>query len=172
MSYTDVSELCKAVQNIEMRDLRRVVNKMGGSFDFTSLPENVDGVHYVEFYNEEDGPTSSPIVKVKVEDDKVYLMFRDYPGWFPSDCAFPGHLCGVTHAIIEISQQISRVMKTYEITLFVLGLPYNPNNTRKVTVKAPSQKEAEEKAHEKYVSEGWGVYDSKEVELSKSEDEE
>lgn len=54
-------------------------------------------------------------------------------------------------------------MKTYEVTLFVLGLPYNENNTRKVTINANTQKEAEQKAHDWYVADGWGVYDSKEV---------
>ena len=54
-------------------------------------------------------------------------------------------------------------MKTYEVTLFVLGLPYNENRTRVVTIEANSQDEAEEKAHDWYVADGWGVYDSKEV---------
>lgn len=55
-------------------------------------------------------------------------------------------------------------MKKYEVTLFVLGLPYSPSRTRKVTVEADSQEEAEEKAHDWYIADGWGVYDSKEVE--------
>lgn len=54
-------------------------------------------------------------------------------------------------------------MKTYEVTLFVLGLPYNENRTRVVTVEAESQEEAKQKAHDWYVADGWGVYDSKEV---------
>lgn len=54
-------------------------------------------------------------------------------------------------------------MKTYEVTLFILGLPYNKNNTRVVTIYANSQDEAEQKAHDWYVADGWGVYDSKEV---------
>lgn len=54
-------------------------------------------------------------------------------------------------------------MKIYEVTLFVLGLPYNENNTKVVTIEAESQDEAEEKAHDWYVADGWGVYDSKEV---------
>lgn len=54
-------------------------------------------------------------------------------------------------------------MKEYEITLFVLGLPYSENNTRKVVIKAESQDDAEQKAHDWYVADGWGVYDSKEV---------
>ena len=54
-------------------------------------------------------------------------------------------------------------MKTFEVTLFVLGLPYNENNTRVVTIEANSQDEAEQKAHDWYVSDGWGVYNSKEI---------
>lgn len=54
-------------------------------------------------------------------------------------------------------------MKTYEVTLFVLGLPYNENRTRVVTIKAKSQDDAEQKAHDWYVADGWGVYSSKEV---------
>lgn len=54
-------------------------------------------------------------------------------------------------------------MKTFEVTLFVLGLPYNENNTRVVTIEANSQDEAEQKAHDWYISDGWGVYDSKEI---------
>lgn len=54
-------------------------------------------------------------------------------------------------------------MKTFEVELFVLGLPYSPNLTRKVEVEAASQEEAEQKAHDWYVSDGWGVYDSKEI---------
>jgi hypothetical protein len=54
-------------------------------------------------------------------------------------------------------------MKTYEVTLFVLGLPYNENRTRVVTIEAKSQDEAEQKAHDWYVADGWGVLSSKEV---------
>lgn len=54
-------------------------------------------------------------------------------------------------------------MKTYEVTLFILGLPYKEINTRVVTIDAESQDEAEQKAHDWYVADGWGVYDSKEV---------
>lgn len=54
-------------------------------------------------------------------------------------------------------------MKKFEVTLFILGLPYNPNNTRVVTIEANSQDEAEQKAHDWYIADGWGVYDSIEV---------
>ena len=53
-------------------------------------------------------------------------------------------------------------MKKYEVTLFILGLPYHESNTRTVTIEANSQDEAEQKAHDWYVADGWGVYDSKE----------
>lgn len=54
-------------------------------------------------------------------------------------------------------------MKKYEVTLFILGLPYCEGNTRTVEIEANSQDEAEQKAHDWYVADGWGVYDSKEI---------
>ena len=54
-------------------------------------------------------------------------------------------------------------MKKYEVTLFILGLPYSEGNTRTVEIEANSQDEAEQKAHDWYVADGWGVYDSKEI---------
>ena len=54
-------------------------------------------------------------------------------------------------------------MKTYEVTIFVLGLPYNENNARVVTIEANSQKEAEEKAQKE-------SYDKQYEELKKSLD--
>lgn len=54
-------------------------------------------------------------------------------------------------------------MKKYEVTLFILGLPYSEDDTRIVEVEANSQEEAEQKAHDWYAPDGWGVYDSKEV---------
>jgi hypothetical protein len=53
-------------------------------------------------------------------------------------------------------------MKKYEVTLFVLGLPYSPNRTRTEIIEANSQDEAEQKAHDWYASDGWGVYGSRE----------
>lgn len=53
-------------------------------------------------------------------------------------------------------------MKRYEVTLFIMGLPLK-NNTRVVEIEANSQEEAEQKAHDWYISDGWGVYDSKEI---------
>lgn len=54
-------------------------------------------------------------------------------------------------------------MKKFEVTLFILGLPYSKGNTRTVEIEAASQDEAEQKAHDWYVSDGWGVLDSKEI---------
>ena len=54
-------------------------------------------------------------------------------------------------------------MKTFAVTLFVLGLPYNESRTRVVEVEANTQDEAEKKAHDWYVADGWGVYDSEEI---------
>lgn len=55
------------------------------------------------------------------------------------------------------------VMKKYEVTLFIMGLPYSEHNTRVVEVEANSQDEAEQKAHDWYIADGWGVYSSKEI---------
>lgn len=54
-------------------------------------------------------------------------------------------------------------MKTFEVTLFIMGLPFSEGTTRTVEIEADSQDEAEQKAHDWYISEGWGVYDSKEI---------
>lgn len=54
-------------------------------------------------------------------------------------------------------------MKEYEVRLFVLGIYTKPEDMRIVTITANSQDEAEQLAHDWYISDGWGVYDSKEV---------
>ena len=54
-------------------------------------------------------------------------------------------------------------MKEYEVKLFILGVNMKPEDMRTIMVKANSQDEAEQLAHDWYVSDGWGVYDSKEV---------
>ena len=53
-------------------------------------------------------------------------------------------------------------MKSYDVKLFILGLPLRKEDLRIVTIEADSQEEAEQKAHDWYVSDGWGVYDSEE----------
>lgn len=54
-------------------------------------------------------------------------------------------------------------MKKYEVTLFIMGLPYSESRTKTVEVCANSQDEAEQLAHKWYIADGWGVYDSKEI---------
>lgn len=54
-------------------------------------------------------------------------------------------------------------MKKYEVTLFILGLPLALQNFRYEEVEANSQEEAEQMAHDRYYTNGWGVYDSKEI---------
>lgn len=54
-------------------------------------------------------------------------------------------------------------MKKYEVTLFILGLPLALQNFRYEEVEADSQEEAEQIAHDRYCSDDWGVYDSKEI---------
>lgn len=58
---------------------------------------------------------------------------------------------------------ISIEMKRYEVELFILGCPYSPGTTRREIFYAESQKEAEQMAHNKYVTDGWGVLNSKEI---------
>lgn len=53
-------------------------------------------------------------------------------------------------------------MKSYDVRLFILGIYTEPENMRTVTIEADSQEEAEQLAHDWYVSDGWGVYDSEE----------
>lgn len=55
-------------------------------------------------------------------------------------------------------------MKKYEVTLFILGLPLALQNFRYEEFEANSQEEAEQMAHDEYAPDGWGVYDSKEIE--------
>ena len=54
-------------------------------------------------------------------------------------------------------------MKVYEVRLFILGINMKPENMRTEIIEADSQDEAEQLAHDWYVSDGWGVYDSKEI---------
>ena len=54
-------------------------------------------------------------------------------------------------------------MKKYEVTLFIFGLPLALQNFRYEEVEANSQEEAEQIAHDRYCSDDWGVYDSKEI---------
>ena len=54
-------------------------------------------------------------------------------------------------------------MKTFAVKLFVLGLPPKLQDFRIVEIDAETQEQAEQIAHDKYVSDGWGVYDSEEL---------
>lgn len=47
----------------------------------------------------------------------------------------------------------------YKVTLFILGCPLSAG-TRQEIIEANTQSEAEEKAHDWYVADGWGVYSS------------
>ena len=48
----------------------------------------------------------------------------------------------------------------YKVKLFVLGLPVMANTTREEIIEADKQEQAEQKAHDWYVSDGWGVLKS------------
>lgn len=49
----------------------------------------------------------------------------------------------------------------YEVTLFVVGLPYHESRIRKEVIVASSQGEAEHKAYDWYAADGWGVYETR-----------
>ena len=65
--------------------------------------------------------------------------------------------------ILQFTNAKSTNMKKYEVTLFILGLPLALQNFRYEEVEANSQEEAEQMAHDRYYTNGWGVYDSKEI---------
>ena len=54
-------------------------------------------------------------------------------------------------------------MRKYEVILFILGLPYHESRIRKEVIEATSQEEAERKAHDWYISDGWGVYEIRDI---------
>ena len=52
-------------------------------------------------------------------------------------------------------------MKKYEVTLFILGVPFIEETTEKVVITAETQDKAEAIAHHRYFHLGFGVLDSK-----------
>ena len=52
-------------------------------------------------------------------------------------------------------------MKKYEVTLFILGVPFIEETTEKVVITAETQDKAEEIAHDMYFHRGYGVLKSK-----------
>lgn len=53
------------------------------------------------------------------------------------------------------------IMKKYEVTLFILGVPLKEESTEKVVIMATTQDKAEEIAHNRYFHLGFGVLGSK-----------
>ena len=101
MYSTNVSELCAAVQNIEKRDLARILKKMGGEYVFPSSEE-----YYIECYS--NGPCSALVKKVMLNGDKVKLYLgEEVEGVIDSVYVYPGHLSGLTNAIIENEKERS-----------------------------------------------------------------
>lgn len=54
-------------------------------------------------------------------------------------------------------------MKTYEVTLFIMGLPSSPHTNEIVYIDAETQDEAEQEAHDRYFPKGYGVLSSREI---------
>ena len=52
-------------------------------------------------------------------------------------------------------------MKKYEVTLFILGVPFIEETTEKVLIMAETQDKAEEIAHNRYYQLGLAVLDPK-----------
>lgn len=94
MHFTDVSQLCSAIKNIEQVDLRRLVKSLGGdvSFGFPNVP-------YLEFYS--DGPTSDAIEAVKVNGDGSITLSTHLYGDIDSSAAYPGHLSVLSQFIVR-----------------------------------------------------------------------
>jgi hypothetical protein len=51
-------------------------------------------------------------------------------------------------------------MKTFEVTLFIMGVPPSPYTNEKVLIEAETQDEAEQEAHDRYFPKGYGVLES------------
>jgi hypothetical protein len=58
---------------------------------------------------------------------------------------------------------MAKELKKFEVKMFILGLPATKGNFRTEIFEAKSQDEAEQMAHDKYVTDGWGVYSSREL---------
>lgn len=54
-------------------------------------------------------------------------------------------------------------LKTFEVELFIIGIPPSPITNEKVTIDAASQDEAESIVHDRYFPKGYGVLNSKEL---------
>lgn len=92
MHFTDVSQLCSAIKNIEQIDLRRLVRQFGGSVYFSPAQ-----APYLEFYS--NGPASDNVRSVKVnEDDTIVIETYDI-GEVDSSAVYPGHLSLLSAAI-------------------------------------------------------------------------
>ena len=63
-------------------------------------------------------------------------------------------------------------MKTYEVTLFIMGLEPGPNTTETVWIDAETREEAEQEAHDAYFPKGYGVLSSKECRDGLTEEQE
>ena len=64
-------------------------------------------------------------------------------------------------ASIVIHHEKPKEVKEWEVTLFIMGLPYHESRTRQEIIEAVSEKEAERIAHEWFFPDGWGVYETK-----------
>jgi len=60
-------------------------------------------------------------------------------------------------------------MKFFEVELFIMGIAPSPSTTRKVSIEARNQDEAEELAHDWYIADGWGVLGSREISEEEAE---
>lgn len=94
MHFTDVSQLCSAIKNIEQIDLRRLVRQFGGSVYFSPAQ-----APYLEFYS--NGPTSDSVRSVKVNEDDTIVIDTYDIGEVDSSAVYLGHLSLLSAAITE-----------------------------------------------------------------------
>lgn len=97
MYYTNVTELCKAIQHIEENDLKRILKKKGGKISFPTGKEP-----YIECYTEIDGPASDMLEKVTLTKDNGITLHFASIGEQKPEAVYPGHLSAISEAIIKM----------------------------------------------------------------------
>ena len=103
MQFTNVTELIKAIKNIEKADLIRALQEKGGFVNFTKKDTRV----FLEFYGG-NGPTSAELVNVSCTKRNwdntpvIIITVKDPDGGqyriSPEDC-YPGTLSCITQEI-------------------------------------------------------------------------
>ena len=95
MYYTNVTELCTAVQNIERKDLARILKRFNGQYDF-----NEQNGPVLELYS--NGPCSAEVQSVRITESGTIRIKLAQPvnGEVDSSYVYPGHLTALSDAIV------------------------------------------------------------------------